>query len=229
VIIKRLVVLSCVYGVALNVSAAGCVDYPYMSGDISAEETPAGIKILATGGATVDIDDIDEVQDALMEAEMEAKATISHFLNEEISSDKSIESAATKKITMVKGASGSTKDIMKEKVKTTLKKISNNSKSMLRGVVKLASCYEKGEKVLVSVGLKPETIAIAEKGTGSINSSMIRQPSLNNDHLRSENSSTSEEGQTTSNTGSTVKPPAGSYGMSKPDGFSKGLGRMSNF
>jgi hypothetical protein len=54
-------------------------------------------------------------------------------------------------------------------VKTQLVSIRNSSQSLLKGVLKLGECYTKGEFVRVTVGLKPETIAMAAMTEESIN------------------------------------------------------------
>ena len=50
-------------------------------------EVEGGFKILATATSVVDIDDTDEVLDALTFAEMDAKARIAKFFNEDIQVD----------------------------------------------------------------------------------------------------------------------------------------------
>ena len=60
-----------------------CAAYPLEDG-MSAEQTPQGPKILSTASISVDFDDQGVVLDALREAELNAKAAISRFYNEEI-------------------------------------------------------------------------------------------------------------------------------------------------
>jgi hypothetical protein len=196
-----------------GVQAEGCDNYPYSAGEIAYQETPAGPKILSTGAATVEFDDVDEVNDARMEAELEAKNAISKFFNEDISSEESIESSALQKITIVKGADGQEKAASKDKVKLTLRAISSNSRSLLRGVVKLSECYSKGKMVMVSVGLKPETIGAAEAGSKEIGDSLTRQPTV----TRSSGQDT--QGGTASGDGSS----------SGPDSYSKGVDKLDKF
>jgi hypothetical protein len=196
-----------------GVQAEGCDDYPYSAGEISYQDTPAGPKILSTGAATVEFDDVDEVNDARMEAELEAKNAISKFFNEDIRSEESIESAGLKKIRIVKGADGQAKTATRDKVKATLRTLSSKSHSLLRGVVKLAECYSKGKLVMVSVGLKPETIAAAEAGTKEIGDSFARQPTT-----------TRSSGQDTQ--GGAVGGDGSSTG---PDSYSRGVDKLEKF
>ena len=120
---------------------------------------------MSTATATVLIDDTGEVIDALREAELYAKANISNFLNETIQNDQSLTKAVNTSVKIV----GDQKEITKEMVKTQLVSIRNSSQSLLKGVLKLGECYTKGEFVRVTVGLKPETIAMAAITEVSIN------------------------------------------------------------
>ena len=195
---------------------AGCEDYPFSPGDISATATPKGVKILATAAVAVDFDDQDEVLDAIMEAKLEAKALISDYFTELVNAEKSVESSGTKKIKF----SGKTKTAEKEKMKKILKKLSSKSQALLRGVVKLASCYEPGQKVLVSVGLKPETIALAEKATGAIAESVKRQPTaIDSSADNTKSSSESSTGSSNKGTGSDSKSVKGYSDTKKLDDF----------
>ena len=146
---------------ANSIAKDSCENYPFSAGEIAYEETPTGPKIIATGFASVYFDDADEVMDATSEATLMAKAVIAKFFNETIQSEESLETAAMTSIKIVKGAGSDKEMATKEKVKLSLKRMSSQSKELLRGVVKLAECYTKGDRVLVSVGLKPETIAAA--------------------------------------------------------------------
>ncbi len=131
----------------------GCSNYPFVAGATDVQMTDLGVKILSTGAASVDFDEPDEVQDAITEATLEAKVVIAKFFNEDIKNDQSIETLSKKATNMTRDASGTQKTATKNKIKTTLKKISSNSAAMLRGVVTLSQCYDKGSQVLVTVGL----------------------------------------------------------------------------
>jgi len=205
-----------------NSFAGSCKDYPFSVGEISFQETPKGPKILSTGAASVDFDDVDEVLDATMEATMEAKASISKFFSEQIQSDQKIDTSATKKIKIVKGSGPAQKMASKEKVKTTLKILSNQSSALLRGVQTLASCYTKGKIVMVSVGLKPETIAGAEAATKLIGDSVKRQPTTT-----SPSTGTKADKTSGSRTGEDTKSGGGS--TNKTDSYSRGIDNLKKF
>jgi len=158
-----------------GVNAADCDAYAlkYPAG-LKLVNTPKGPKFLATAAVGVDIDDPGEVLDAKSEATMEAKALIAKFFNEDVKSEKNVNTLITKSIKFADGK----KSVTKDKLKTTLKNISVNAAKLLRGVLPLASCYTKGKIVMVTVGLKPETIAAAESGSKLIDDSVRRQPSI---------------------------------------------------
>ena len=74
-----------------GVNAADCNTYAlnYPAG-LKLVNTPKGPKFLATAAVEVDIDDPGEVLDAKSEATMEAKALIAKFFNEDVKSEKNV-------------------------------------------------------------------------------------------------------------------------------------------
>jgi|TARA_Y100000294_G_scaffold168627_1_gene178963 hypothetical protein len=133
--------------------AEGCDDYPSAPREICYQEIDGGLRLLATGAAEVLFDDTDEVQDAVVDATLEAKAGISKFLNRLGASKESIESWV---------------DVMKidRNDWQCLSEVAPAKKSVqleaiLVGAVKLAECYDKDQKVLVSVTITPEMVATA--------------------------------------------------------------------
>jgi len=209
-LIKIILGLSTVAFIPAAAHAEGCAGYPYTAGEIEITNTPTGIKIFATGVATVDIDDMGEVLDATTEATMKAKARISKFFTEEIKSDTEINTVITKSIKLVNGKKAVTKD----SVIKTLKRISSNSSKLLRGVVKLAECYTKGKIVMVSVGLKPETIVAAEGANKLIDDSINRKPTTNNNNVGTKR---------VGNSGSSGSSTRG------PDSYSRGINKLKKF
>lgn len=159
---------------ALSLPAAaneGCAAYPYTEG-LNVEAVEGGTKILATGSATVSFDDVDSIKDARTEAEMEAKALISKFMQEGIQSDTTITKVVQEsKSTTAEGRRADRQELIKR-----VQAMRSTTQSLLRGVVPLSSCYTKGREVRVSVGIKPETIRAAGAMAGSISSSLANQP-----------------------------------------------------
>ena len=150
--------------------AEDCSDYPYSKG-VNVVLVDDGTKILSTAMTSVLFDDMDLYVDALEEAELEAKASISKFLEEEVAksctTDKSIISLVN--ISNQDGVALKTADATK--VKSTLCRMSSNTQSVLRGAVVIGSCYTPGEQVRVTVGIKPETAAAAKELSNSMEKS----------------------------------------------------------
>jgi len=138
--------------------AEDCSDYPQKRG-INVILVDGGTKILSTAIATVTSDDAKSYLTALEEAELEAKASISKFLEEDISKSCS---SNTETITNFK-INGKEKSIDYEKAKTKLCSISSHTQSLIRGSVVIGDCYTPGKLVMLTVGIKPETIVTAEE------------------------------------------------------------------
>ena len=151
--------------------AEDCSDYPYSKG-VNVVLVDDGTKILSTAMTSVLFDDMDLYVDALEEAELEAKASISKFLEEEVAksctTDKSIISLVN--ISNQDGVALKTADATK--VKSTLCRMSSTTQSVLRGAVVIGSCYTPGEQVRVTVGIKPETAAAAKELSNSMEKSI---------------------------------------------------------
>ena len=150
--------------------AEDCSDYPYSKG-VNVVLVDDGTKILSTAMTSVLFDDMDLYVDALEEAELEAKTSISKFLEEEVAksctTDKSIISLVN--ISNQDGVALKTADATK--VKSTLCRMSSTTQSVLRGAVVIGSCYTPGEQVRVTVGIKPETAAAAKELSNSMEKS----------------------------------------------------------
>ena len=150
--------------------AEDCSDYPYSKG-VNVILVDDGTKILSTAMTSVLFDDMDLYVDALEEAELEAKASISKFLEEKVAksctTDKSIISLVN--ISNQDGVALKTADATK--VKSTLCRMSSTTQSVLRGAVVIGSCYTPGEQVRVTVGIKPETTAAAKELSNSMEKS----------------------------------------------------------
>jgi len=145
------------------VFAEDCSDYPQKRG-INVILVDGGTKILSTAIATVTSDDVESYLEALVDAELEAKSSISKFLEEDISKSCS---SSTETITNFK-INGEEKSVNYEKAKTQLCKLSSHSQSLIRGAKEIGDCYTPGKLVMVTVGIKPETIVSAEELSNSM-------------------------------------------------------------
>lgn len=159
--------------------AASCDAYPEGIGQ-TVVDTPAGIKIISTAQASVPLDDSDLYIDGIQEATMEAKASIASFMNETVSKD--CESNTRTRSDIAITGEGKTVDV--KKVKTVLCSLKNSTSALLKGVVKLGSCYTPGQFVRVTVGIKPETISQARRMSGQINQSSNQRPGNNPNKTR---------------------------------------------
>lgn len=153
---------------------ASCDSYPFSSGEISVEDVQGGTKIIATASVSVPFDDQDAVNDARDEATITAKALIAKFFQEIVTSDETINRAVNETRTM----QGDEKAVTRRETIERVKRLRNQSAALLRGVVPLGDCYTPKREMRVSVGLKPETIAAAERATGAIGRSVMGQPSV---------------------------------------------------
>jgi uncharacterized protein YcfJ len=145
------------------VFAEDCSDYPQKRG-INVILVDGGTKILSTAIATVTSDDVESYLEALVDAELEAKSSISKFLEDDISKSCS---SNTETITNFK-VNGEEKSVNYEKAKTQLCKLSSHSQSLIRGAKEIGDCYTPGKLVMVTVGIKPETIVSAEELSDSM-------------------------------------------------------------
>lgn len=152
--------------------AAGCDDYPFTQG-INVEDVSGGTKIISTAVVSVSSDDVDSVKDAREEATIEAKTLITAWMQEAVKSQQVIDKAVKE----TKSMQGDNKTVTRDELTTRVKRLVSSTQGLLRGVVPLAECYTKGRELRVSVGLKPETIAAAEKAAGNVSKSISTQPS----------------------------------------------------
>lgn len=141
-----------------SVFANDCSTYPHNRGsDVIAVEGSAMPKIVSTARTTPFSDDISDVDDAYDEATLMAKAEIAKFLGELVASSQTRDKVIDRMST-VEGDDRQAASITMEKI---TKSISSDSQALLRGVVVLGDCYTPGKEVRVTVGLKPETLAMA--------------------------------------------------------------------
>lgn len=179
------------------VYSASCEEYPYTDGMTVESVDGNKFKILSTYSASVNFDDSSAIRDAREEAQIQAKAQITAFLQETVKSDKDINKVVDESVTM----QGTDKSVTRKEVKQTLQHLSQSSQALLRGVVPLGDCYTKSKEVRVTVGIKPETITQAENVAGSVSKSLATPSS---------NGTNNSEGQSTNS----AQPLNGSEGFS---------------
>ena len=124
-------------------------------------------KITAIGEADLDFpDDRQELREATQIAEMEAKAVLTHFMKEDLKSEKSIERITNK----MKEQTQAGKKINKKTMSLQMSKIHNSAQSLLKGVVTLEECFdsEKGF-IRVMIGTSTATMGAADSLRQEVN------------------------------------------------------------
>ncbi len=149
------------------VFAADCSDYPQSRG-VNVVLVEGGTKILSTAIATVQFDDVELYLYAYDEAELEAKLAISKLLAEDISKECNTKTATLTNIKTSSEGGVEQSSVDFENVKKTLCSLSTHTESLLRGALVIGDCYTPGKLVMLTVGIKPETIAAAEKLSDSM-------------------------------------------------------------
>ena len=141
-----------------------CESYPFQDRSNTIEFNENGkFKLLATSAVPVDFDDPSEVSSARREAELKAKRAIAEYINQNLSSEDSINTEINKSKTHEKASNGSVvSNVQRNEVKQQLIGISSEANAVLKGVMTIGSCYTKGHEVRVTVGIKSETIEHAE-------------------------------------------------------------------
>lgn len=129
-----------------------------------------GYQIFSLGTGTYDFDDVDDIADAREEATLNAKANLSKFMSESLSTDEKIEkvSATVKSISSENGETVTSAE--KVSAKTALSNIRNSSAALLKGVIVLASekvpASGSSGSYRVMLGVSSKTITAVGKLTG---------------------------------------------------------------
>ncbi len=168
--------------------AETCENYGYTDGAAKPEEVQGGVRIIATGSATVNFDDAGVVRTARIRANAAARTYIAKFLNETINNDESIKEIIDEATTM----KGPEKQVLRQETLKQITAMRGQSAALLKGVVNLGECYTPGREIRVTVGMKPETIAAA----GKLNNSIQNSGGQTNQSLQSNGQSASPSGQT---------------------------------
>ena len=156
-----------------NLFAAQCENYKFSQLGVKVIDTEEGPKIVSTGQATVIIDDIDEVKDAFDEAKLEAKAEIVKFYNDEtLQEECNSGENVIKNRSLTKNFEGESGSYNKTRIKETLCNTRTSTEGLLKGVVTVEQCYQKGEYVKLTIGISPKTLKQAANIKDNINYGM---------------------------------------------------------
>jgi hypothetical protein len=125
-------------------------------------------QIFARGTGTYDFDDLDDVNDARKEAVQNAKANLSKFMKEKLSSEEISENVSKKIKKLSSDGETETSKVSKETVKVTVSKITSSSEGILKGVITLKEekIPKKGKnsgEIQVTVGISSKTLEATTK------------------------------------------------------------------
>lgn len=159
-ILKTAAFLGLVSVSSIVLAGGSCNEYPNMdtSGIEFDAEGNGKWKIIQTGEASVSVDDASVVKDAKTEATLKAKSALAHYLNEELK-DETVFNEVVKDASKIQQGQ---KSVDVERIKATVTSIKNSSQQLLKGVVILGDCYTKNTEVRVTVGVKSDTVKIAD-------------------------------------------------------------------
>ena len=178
---------------SVEVFASSCRNYPKKRG-VEVIEDPNGVKIISTAIASVPIDDHQSYINALEQAELKAKVQISRFMSENVSRACKKD---TRKIRNLR-VTNTSSSVDYEYVKNELCLVSTQTKSLLKGAKIIGSCYTPGKSVLVSVGIKPQTISSAKKLSNKLRGQSRISGSSHSKAKRSINNNEYQPGYSTS-------------------------------
>jgi len=136
-------------------------------------------KLFASGVSYYHFNDPEEITDGLSEASLVAKANLSKFMKEQISSDEMIEKISSKKVELSSDGNKQTTSAVKKTVKNQTKTIKSHSDALLTGVIKVCESNDASKKeIQVVLAVSPKTAAAASKMANTINKEMGSRKSV---------------------------------------------------
>lgn len=132
-------------------------------------------QIFARGTGTYDFNDPDDIKDARRDGTMRAKANLSKFLKEKVSSAEGLDEVSKKSKSMTSDGQVQKVAVSKESVKIATESIRNQSEAILTGVITLKDQKVprgNGGEIQVTVGISSKTLAAAKKVAQGINQSL---------------------------------------------------------
>ena len=182
-----------------NVKAEGCSDYPFVASESKFIPKGDGLfSLQTTQEQFVRADSNSQVQRARKIAELRGKKAVSDFVMQKIAGQDSFDNKSIEDA--VENPEGVDWSI--EEAGELFESISSSSENLIRGIITIGSCYEPGKHVLVTVGIKPETIAAA----GNVEASSGNPYSGFKDKSNSSNTSNSSTEDGTSSQGREMQP-----------------------
>ena len=132
-------------------------------------------RIWARGTGIYDFNDDDDKQDALQEAILKAKANLSKFMMEKLTTEQSYDRISKKMKKASKNGGTVSKSVSKEDIKTIAQSIKTNSNAILKGVLVLETLKTpnksgEGGKIEVVLGVSYKSVILANRLKKDINS-----------------------------------------------------------
>ncbi len=160
-------------------------------------------KIFASGVANYDFNEGEEINEALSEANMVAKANLAKFLKEGIKSDESIDKITSKKKDLTKNGNNIDISVVKKSVKTQTTSIKNQANALLTGVIKVCESNDASMKeIQVVLAVSPKTMAAASKVANMFNKEIGSRKSAEEYATERQNSNSGSVTTGTSSSGS---------------------------
>ena len=127
-------------------------------------------KIYSTGEADLKFGDASDVRVAKKKAVLRAKAELSKFFEEKISTEETLEDITKESLNATAGQDGITEENTRKTVVTTIERIKNQSDAILKGVIILETKVDRDNNVvLVKIGISRNSIGIANSVNSTIN------------------------------------------------------------
>ena len=179
--------------IALPASSLGatCEDYPEFEGVRTEVVDEAGnIKILSTESVAVPINDRSVINNARKRAILKAKGAIVSYLEDDVSTSCETDDLTTENIKLTKSDEVESKNVDITFANRTLCNISSKGRELIRGAVQVGYCYTPSDVVIVTMGIKPETI----RGANNLRNNMKNNSSSTPGSAGSSGGSNKNEG-----------------------------------
>ena len=160
-------------------------------------------QIFARGTGTYDFSDPDDIKDARRDGTMRAKANLSKFLKEKVSSNEGLDEVSKKSKSMTSDGQVQTVAVSKESVKIATESIRNESEAILTGVITLKVQQVprgNGGEIQVTVGISSKTLKAAQMAAKGINQSLQNRGATGNGGAAPDQSQPNNEMTRVSNT-----------------------------
>jgi hypothetical protein len=151
------------------------ITYEPTNTSVSWELLPDGSdweRIFSTGEADLKFGDTRDVRLAKKKAVLRAKAELSKFFKETISTEETIEDITKESLNATAGNQGISEENTRKTVVTTIERTKNQSDAILKGVIVLETKVDRNDKVVVvKVGLSRNSIDVASRVQSTIKNS----------------------------------------------------------